>query len=302
MTNKPEVERFLHPATSTFSYVIWDPETRKAAVLDSVLHYEAESGRTSTYYVDQIVQFVRDNHLQTEWVLETHVHADHIAGGARIRHALGGTTGIGAGVRTVQRHFRQVYGLERGFLSDGSQFDHLFEDGETFRIGSIDARVIATPGHTPDHLTYLIGDAAFVGDTLFMPDGGTARCDFPGGDAATLYRSIQRLFELPDETRVFVLHDYGPDGCELLNETTIGAQQRDNIHVGGGRTEAEFVELRVARDKTLAIPTLVIPSIQINIRAGELPPEDSNGVRCLKIPLDQPRSFATHLEPEPPVQ
>lgn len=302
MTNKPEVERFLHPATSTFSYVIWDPETRKAAVLDSVLHYEAESGRTSTHYVDQIVQFVRDNHLQTEWVLETHVHADHIAGGARIRHALGGTTGIGAGVRTVQRHFRQVYGLERGFLSDGSQFDHLFEDGETFRIGSIDARVIATPGHTPDHLTYLIGDAAFVGDTLFMPDGGTARCDFPGGDAATLYRSIQRLFELPDETRVFVLHDYGPDGCELLNETTIGAQQRDNIHVGGGRTEAEFVALRVARDKTLAIPTLVIPSIQINIRAGELPPEDSNGVRCLKIPLDQPRSFATHLDLEPPVQ
>lgn len=302
MTQKPEVERFLHPATSTFSYVIWDPETRKAAVLDSVLHYEAESGRTSTYYVDQIVQFVRDNHLQTEWVLETHVHADHVAGGARIQHALGGTTGVGAGIRTVQKHFREVYGLERSLLPDGSQFDHLFEDGETFRIGSIDAQVIATPGHTPDHLTYLIGDAAFVGDTLFMPDGGTARCDFPGGDAATLYRSIQRLFELPDETRVFVLHDYGPDGRELRNETTIGAQQRDNIHAGGGRTEAEFVELRVARDKTLAIPTLVIPSIQINIRAGELPPADSNGVCYLKTPLDQARSFAAHLDLEPPVE
>lgn len=302
MGQKPRVESFLHPSTSTFSYVVWDPETRKAAVLDSVLHYDAESGRTSTHYVDQIVQFVRDNHLQTEWVLETHIHADHIAGGARIQQALGGTTGIGAGVRIVQQHFREVYGLERGFLPDGSQFDRLFEDGETFRIGSINARVIATPGHTPDHVTYLIGDAAFVGDTLFMPDGGTARCDFPGGDAATLYRSIQRLFELPDETRVFVLHDYGPDGRELLNKTTIGAERRDNIHVGGGRTENEFVELRIARDKTLDIPTLIIPSIQINIRAGELPPADGNGIRYLKMPLDQSRSFAAYLSPEPPVE
>jgi len=301
MTQQPKVESFLHPATSTFSYVVWDPATGKAAVLDSVLHYEAESGRTSTHYVDQIVQFVRAHNLDTQWVLETHVHADHVAGGARIKQALGGTTGIGAGICTVQRHFREVYGLERGFLPDGSQFEHLFADGETFAIGTIEARVIATPGHTPDHVTYLIGDAAFVGDSLFMPDCGTARCDFPGGDAVTLYRSIQRLFELPDATRVFVLHDYGPGGRERRNETTIGAERRDNIHVGGGRSEAEFVKLREARDKTLDIPRLIIPAIQVNIRAGELPPADSNGVRYLKIPLDQSRSFSTHLDPEPPV-
>lgn len=301
MAQKPKVASFLHPATSTFSYVVWDPETNKAAVLDSVLHYEAESGRTSTHYVDRIVQFVRDHHLDVEWVLETHVHADHVAGGARVRQALGGSTGIGAGVRTVQQHFREVYGLERGFLADGSQFDHLFEDGETYRVGSIEARVIATPGHTSDHLTHVVGDAAFVGDTLFMPDGGTARCDFPGGDAATLYRSIQRLFELPDETRVFVLHDYCPGGRERRNETTIGAEKRDNIHVGGGRSEAEFVQLRTARDQTLDIPTLIIPAIQINIRAGELPPADSNGIRYLKTPLDQAQRFAIHLDKEPPV-
>ncbi len=301
MAQKPKVESFLHPPTSTFSYVIWDPDTGKAVVLDSVLHYEAESGRTSTHYVDRIVQFVRDNHLDTEWVLETHIHADHIAGGARIRQALGGTTGIGAGVRTVQQHFREVYGFEPGFPVDGSQFDHLFDDGERYRVGTIDAHVIATPGHTPDHMTHVIGDAAFVGDTLFMPDGGTARCDFPGGDAATLYRSIQRLFDLPDETRVFVLHDYCPGGRERRNETTIGAEKRDNIHVGGGRSEAEFVKLRTARDKTLAIPTLIIPSIQINIRAGELPPADRTGVHHLKTPLDQAQRFAIHLDKEPPV-
>lgn len=302
MTQKPNVETFLHPATSTFSYVVWDPETNAAAVLDSVLHYEAESGRTSTHYVDRIVQFVRDHNLHTQWVLETHVHADHIAGGARVRQALGGTTGIGAGIRTVQRHFREVYGLESGFSPDGSQFGHLFADGEAFAIGNIRARVMATPGHTPDHLAYVVGDAAFVGDTLFMPDGGTARCDFPGADAATLYRSIQRLFELPDETRVFVLHDYSPGDRERRNETTIGAEKRDNIHVGGGRSQTEFVKLRTARDQTLAIPTLIIPAIQINIRAGELPPRDSNGVRYLKTPLDQARSFSSHLDVEPPVQ
>ena len=301
MAQKPEIESFLHPATSTFSHVVWDPETGKAAVLDSVLHYEAESGRTSMHYVDRIVQFVRDHHLETQWVLETHAHADHVAGGARIRQALGGTTGIGAGIRTVQQHFREVYGLERDFLADGSQFEHLFEDGETYRVGTIEARVIATPGHTPDHLTHIIGDAAFVGDTLFMPDGGTARCDFPGGDAASLYRSIQRLFELPDETRVFVLHDYGPGGRERRNETTIGAERRDNIHVGGDRSEAEFVQLRNARDKTLDMPTLIIPAIQINIRAGELPPADQNGIRYLKTPLDHAQSFARHLQQEPSV-
>lgn len=300
MSKTPHVKAFLHPDTSTFSYVVWDPETRHAAVIDSVLHYEASSGRTSTHYIDQIVAFVREHDLHTEWVLETHAHADHVAGGAYVKRALGGRTGVGAGIRSVQKHFRDVYGLERGFVPDGSQFDHLFEDGETYRIGNIEARVIATPGHTSDHLTHLIGDVAFVGDTLFMPDGGTARCDFPGGDAAALYGSIQRLFELPDATRVFVLHDYGPGGRERINETTIGTEKRDNIHVGGGRPEAEFVQLRTERDKTLGMPTLVIPAIQINIRGGELPPEDGNGRRYLKIPLDRAQGFSTIAAKEPP--
>ncbi|WP_457383460.1 MBL fold metallo-hydrolase [Rhodanobacter sp. TND4EL1] len=296
----PHVKSFLHPDTSTFSYVVWDPESRKAAVIDSVLHYEATSGRTSTHYIDQIVTFVRENDLQIEWVLETHAHADHVAGGAYVKRALGGRTGIGAGIRTVQEHFSDVYGLDRGFMHDGSQFDHLFEDGETYKIGDIEARVIATPGHTPDHLTHVIGDAAFVGDSLFMPDGGTARCDFPGGDAATLYRSIQRLFELPDETRIFVLHDYGPNGRERMYETTVGSERRDNIHVGDGRSEAEFVKLRTERDKTLSMPGLIIPAIQINIRAGELPPEQDNGTRYLKIPLNRAQGFSTIADDEPP--
>lgn len=300
MNHSPQVKSFLHPDTSTFSYVVWDAESRKAAVIDSVLHYEATSGRTSTHYVDQIVRFVRENDLQTEWVLETHAHADHVAGGAYVKRALGGRTGIGAGICTVQEHFRDVYELEHSFVHDGSQFDHLFEDGETYKIGNIEAGIIATPGHTSDHLTHVIGDAAFVGDSLFMPDGGTARCDFPGGDAATLYRSIQRLFELPEETRLFVLHDYGPNGRERLNETTVGAEKRDNIHVGGGRSEAEFVKLRTERDKTLRMPALIIPAIQINIRAGELPPEESNGTRYLKIPLDRAQGFSTIADKEPP--
>lgn len=293
MSQIPQVKAFLHPDTSTFSYVVWDPDTRHAAIIDSVLHYEASSGRTSTHYLDQIVAFVRDNDLRTDWILETHAHADHLTGGAYIKRALGGRTGIGAGIRAVQTHFRDVYGLEQGFVPDGSQFDHLFEDGEMYQIGNIDARVIATPGHTSDHLTHVIGDAAFVGDTLFMPDGGTARCDFPGGDAATLYRSIQRLFELPDETRVFILHDYCPDGRERRNATTIGAEKRDNIHVRDGRSEGEFVKLRIERDMTLDMPDLIIPAIQINIRAGELPPAESNDTRYLKIPLNQARGFST---------
>lgn len=300
MSQVPHVKGFLHPATSTFSYVVWDPETRRAAVIDSVLHYEADTARTSTYYVDQIVEFVRDHGLQTDWVLETHAHADHVAGGAYVKHALRGRTGIGTGIRTVQKHFRDVYGLERGLLPDGSQFDHLFEDGETFRIGHIEARVIATPGHTSDHLAYIIGDAVFVGDTLFMPDGGTARCDFPGGDAATLFRSIQRVFELPDATRLFVLHDYGPGGREKYNETTVGAEKRDNIHVGGGRSETDFVKLRTERDKTLDMPSLIIPAIQINIRAGELPPEEGNATRYLKIPLNRAKGFSTIADDQPP--
>ena len=302
VTQLLNVKSFFHPGSSTFSYVVWDPETRRAAVIDSVLHYEASSGRTSTYYADQIIDFVRAEGLKTDWVLETHAHADHVAAGAYVKSKLGGTSGIGTGIRKVQAHFKDVYNLERDFMADGSGFDHLFEDGETFQLGTIEARVIATPGHTSDHLTYLIGDALFVGDTLFMPDGGTARCDFPGGDAGTLYDSIQRLFELPEATRLFVLHDYAPGGREHRSETTVGEQRRDNIHVGGGQTRAAFIHLRNARDHTLGLPTLVIPSIQINVWAGAFPPEESNGVRYIKIPLDHARGFSTTIGKEPGVE
>ena len=300
MVQSPRVEAFFHPGSCTFSYVAWDPQTRRAVVIDSVLHYESASGRTSTHYLERIVRFVRDHDLQTDWILETHCHADHLAGGAHVQRALGGRTGIGAGIRDVQRHFAGVYGLERDFTPDGSQFDHLFEDGGAFDVGTIAARALATPGHTPDHVAYLIGDAVFVGDSLFMPDSGTARCDFPGGDAATLYRSIQRLFQLPDETRLFVLHDYAPGGREYRNETTIGAERRDNVHVGAGRSEAGFVELRTMRDATLSMPALIIPAIQVNIRAGELPPVDADGRRHLNIPLDRARDFSTVAGDEPP--
>ena len=302
MPQTPQVKAFLHPDTSTFSHVVWDAGTHQAAVIDGVMHYEAESGRTSTHYADRIIDFVRENGLEVQWVLETHAHADHVSAGDYIKRNLGGTTGIGAGIRLVQRHFREVFNLERGFQPDGSQFDHLFEDGEGFRVGGIEARAIATPGHTPDHLTYLIGDALFVGDTLFMPDGGTARCDFPGGDAATLYHSIHRLFELPDATRLFVLHDYGPGGRELRNETTVGDEKRDNIHVGAKRSEADFVRLREERDATLGLPRLIIPSVQVNIRAGILPPAEVNGVRYVKIPLDHAAAFSRTIGAEPPVE
>lgn len=298
--SKPEVKAFLHPPTSTFSYVVWCPATRQAAVIDSVLHYEAISGRTSTHYADDIIHFVRGNNLTVQWVIETHAHADHLSAGAYIKKALGGTSGIGIGICEVQKHFREVYGIERSFMTDGSQFDHLFEEGETYQLGNIEARVIATPGHTADHMTHLIGDAAFVGDSLFMPDGGTARCDFPGGNAETLYRSIHRLFALPETTRMFVLHDYRLGGRDYQYETTVGAQIRDNIHVGGGRSEADFVALRTKRDKTLSLPSLIIPAIQVNMRASELPPADDNGTRYIKIPLDRAKDFSTVANEQPP--
>lgn len=292
MRHRPNVQPFLHEPTSTFSYVAWDPRTREAAVIDSVLDYEESSGQTSTATADRMIDYIRGERLTVSWVLETHAHADHLAAGAHIKRELGGRTGIGVGIRAVQTHFKQVYNLERGFLPDGSQFEHLFDDHEPFRVGELEARAIPTPGHTSDSLTYLIGDAAFVGDTLFMPDGGTARCDFPGGSAGTLYRSIQRLFELRDETRVFVLHDYCPDGREYRYETTIGEQRRHNIHVHEEISEAEFVEMRNERDRTLGLPNLIIPSVQINIRGGQLPPAEENGVRYIKVPLNSTRGFS----------
>ncbi|MGD8710353.1 MAG: MBL fold metallo-hydrolase [Ectothiorhodospiraceae bacterium] len=295
MSAKPEVQHFLHEPTSTFSYVVWDPETRRAAVIDSVLNFDESAGRLSTESADAIIEFVRERDLTVDWVLETHAHADHLAAGSHIKRELGGRTAIGEGIRAVQQHFKTVFNLERGYLTDGSPFDHLFADGETFHVGNIPARVIPTAGHTPDSVSYLIGDAVFVGDSLFMPDGGTARCDFPGGSAATLYESITRLYELPDDTRLFVLHDYRPNGREYRWETTVGAQRRENIHVRDGVSSEEFVKVREERDATLDLPGLIIPSVQVNIRGGEAPPPEDNGTRYIKIPVNREDGFTRNV-------
>ncbi len=280
------VESFFDKATGTVSHVVVEPNGRRCAVVDPVLDYDAASGRIRTDSADAIVRHVRDRNLTVEWILETHAHADHLSAARHLKRHLGGRIGIGAHITEVQRIFKDVFNLERTFNTDGSQFDHLFADGETFTIGRQEARVMYTPGHTPACCTYVVGDAAFVGDTLFMPDGGTARADFPGGDAAALYRSIRRILDLPPETRLFVCHDYQPGGREPRWETTVAEERERNIHVAG-RTEDEFVALRTARDRTLGTPTLLIPSIQINIRAGDLPPPEDNGTRYLKVPLDR---------------
>lgn len=283
----PQVKAFLDSDSETFSYVVYDRPGGHAAVIDPVLDFDYKAGRTTTDGAQRLVEFVREQGLTVDWVLETHAHADHLSAAPFVREQVGGRIGIGEHIRDVQGIFREVFNLERGFLVDGSQFDHLFTDGETFAFGELEARVLHTPGHTPADLAYQIGDALFVGDTLFMPDAGTARCDFPGGDAATLYRSIQRLLQLPDETRMFVCHDYPPQSREHAFETTVGAQRKANIHVGGGASEGDFVAMREARDATLGMPRLILPSIQVNIRAGQLPPAEDNGVRYLKLPLNQ---------------
>jgi glyoxylase-like metal-dependent hydrolase (beta-lactamase superfamily II) len=284
----PQVTPFFHPDSGTWTYLVADPDSGKALVIDPVLDFDAKSGRTGTASAQAVFDAIRKNDYRLRWVLETHAHADHLSAGAWLRAQVAGARlGIGEGIRSVQETFKPVFNLGKSFPVDGSQFDHLFRDGETFMLGKIHAQVIATPGHTNDSVSYLIGDALFVGDSLFMPDGGTARCDFPGGDAATLYASIQRLYSLPDRTRVFVCHDYGPGGRTALAETTIGAQKAGNIHVRLGVSESEFVALRQARDATLAMPALIIPAVQVNICAGEFPQPESNGVRYLKIPLDK---------------
>lgn len=285
---QPHVEAFFDPATSTYSYVVSDPATQQCAIIDSVLDYDPASGRTSFASADRLIEYVREQGLTVEWLLETHVHADHLSAAPYLQQELGGKLAIGEQVTVVQETFGKLFNAGTEFALDGSQFDHLFRDGDTFNIGTLEARVIHTPGHTPACLTYVIGDAAFIGDTLFMPDFGTARCDFPGGDAHILYRSIQRLFKLPDETRVFLCHDYkAPGRDEYQHETTIGEQRRHNVHVHEGVSEEEFVAMRTARDATLDMPTLILPSVQVNMRAGHLPPAEDNGVRYLKIPLDQ---------------
>jgi glyoxylase-like metal-dependent hydrolase (beta-lactamase superfamily II) len=283
----PAVEPFFDKATSTVSYVVHGGPGSRCAVIDPVLDFDMKSGRTRTGSAERIAAFVRAHGLAVEWILETHVHADHLTAAPFLKGELGGRTGIGAGVVEVQRRFGELFNAGPDFRTDGSQFDHLFADGERFAVGDIVAQVLATPGHTPACVSYLIGgDALFVGDTLFMPDGGTARCDFPGGDAGTLYRSIRRLLDLPAATRLFVCHDYGPGGREIAWETTVGEQHRANIHVHDGIGEEDYVAMRTARDRTLDMPALMLPAVQVNMRAGYLPPPEANGVSYLKIPVN----------------
>jgi glyoxylase-like metal-dependent hydrolase (beta-lactamase superfamily II) len=285
---KAQVHPFFHAGSNTFSYVVSDLEGGHAAIIDPVLDFDAASARTGTTSAQAIVDHVNAHALAVQWILETHAHADHLSAAQWLKQQFpDARLAIGEGIRTVQATFTPVLDLGAGFRADGSQFDHLFTDGEEFTIGTLPARVIAVPGHTSDSNAFLVGDALFPGDSLFMPDGGTARCDFPGGDAATLFRSIRRLFELPDATRVFVCHDYGPGGREIACETSIGEQRARNIHVHDGIDEASFVTLRTTRDASLNLPALILPSLQVNLRAGALPDSDANGVRYLKLPLDR---------------
>ena len=283
---KPEIKTFFDEATFTASHLVWDPERKLAAIIDSVKDYDPKSGRTSTESADEIIAFVKRQGLSVEWILETHVHADHLTAAPYLKQALGGKIGIGDQIAVVQNVFKKVFNAEAGFATDGRQFDHLFKDGERFSIGGLEAKVMHTPGHTPACSTYLIGDAAFVGDTLFMPDFGTARCDFPGGDARTLYKSIHKILALPAETRLFLCHDYAPGGRPYAWETTVAAERAENIHVHDGISEEDFVKMRSERDKQLDMPVLILPSVQVNMRAGDLPPAEDNGTRYLKIPLD----------------
>ena len=280
------VQAFFEPVTGTVSYVVYDRDGGHAAIVDPVLDYDAKAGRTRTRSAEALVDFVRAHGLSVQWILETHAHADHLSAAAWLRQQVGGKVAIGEKITEVQRIFAGVFDLEDGFARDGSQFDHLFAAGERFSVGELHAEALYVPGHTPADIAYRIGDAVFVGDTLFMPDVGSARCDFPGGDAATLYRSAKALLALPDDTRLFMCHDYPPAGRAPCWETTVAEQRRANIHLNEAVSEAEFVALREARDAKLEMPVLILPSVQVNIRAGELPPKSANGVAYLKIPLN----------------
>ncbi len=283
---RPDVEIFFDEATFTASFVVSDAETGRAAIIDPVLDYDAASGRTTTTNADRIVGFVQKNNLTVDWILETHVHADHLSAGEYLKGRLGGRTAIGDKVGLVQKTFGEIFNAESAFATDGRQFDHLFADAETFRIGGIDANVMHAPGHTPACVVYVIGDAAFVGDTLFMPDYGTARCDFPGGDARTLYRSIQNILALPDDTRIFTCHDYKAPGRDVFAfESTAKDQRENNVHIAG-KSEDEFVAMREERDAALSMPKLILPAVQVNMRAGGFPPAEENGVSYLKIPVN----------------
>ena len=281
----PEVKAFFDNDSNTVSYVVTDPATKKAAIIDSVMDFDYASGTISYDHADMIIEYVTTQKLDVEWLIETHVHADHLSAAPYIQQKLGGKLGISDRISEVQKVFGKIFNAGTEFERDGSQFDQLFADRDRYKIGELDGVAIATPGHTPSCMVHLIGDAVFVGDTLFMPDGGTARADFPGGDARTLYQSIQKIMALPDETRMFVCHDYAPNGREFFWETTVGAQRANNIHVGNNASEDGFVEMREKRDASLAMPRLIMPSIQVNMRAGHMPDAEENGATYLKVPI-----------------
>jgi glyoxylase-like metal-dependent hydrolase (beta-lactamase superfamily II) len=287
MTVKPAVKAFYDHDTATVSYVVKDPTSNHCAIIDPVMDFDFAAGRISFTSADAIVAHVRSASLTVDWLIETHAHADHLSASPYIQGKVGGKLGIGENIRVVQEVFGRIFNEGTEFRRDGSQFDRLFRDGDTYSIGAMTAFAMATPGHTPACMTHVIGDAAFVGDTLFMPDGGTARADFPGGDAHELYRSIKKILSLPAEMRLFICHDYGPNGRQIHWETTVAEERRNNIHVRDGVSEDAFVALRTERDKTLGMPKLIIPSIQVNIRGGELPKPDASGKRFLKVPLNE---------------
>ena len=292
MTSAPTATPQLHvhgmfdPATWTVSYVVHNGPGSEAAIIDSVLDYDPKSGRTTYNSADKVIDYVRTHQLKVRWILETHAHADHLSAAPYLRAHLGGKIGIGGNITAVQKVFKGVFNLEPSFKQDGSQFDHLFQEGESIPLGMLSGEVMFVPGHTPACAAYRFGDAVFVGDTLFMPDVGTARCDFPGGDARALYASTRKLLSLPPETRLFMCHDYPPSDRPVAFDTTVAEQRAKNIHVHDGVSEDEFVTMRTKRDATLEMPTLILPSVQVNIRAGELPPKEDNGVAYLKIPLN----------------
>ena len=285
-TVKPEVQAFFDEATNTISYIVKDPSSNACAIVDSVMDIDYAAGRITYDHADELIRQIETQGLALEWIIETHVHADHLSAAPYLQQKLGGKIGIGSQIMVVQETFGKVFNEGTEFQRDGSQFDRLFEDGDTYMIGNMQAFTMYTPGHTPACMVHVMGDAAFVGDTLFMPDGGSARADFPGGDAATLYDSIQKVLALPDATRLFMCHDYGPGGRDIQWETTVADEKANNIHVGGGKTKEDFVKFRTERDAQLAMPKLIIPSLQVNMRAGEVP-TDADGNAMLKVPVNQ---------------
>ena len=286
MTLKPEVTGFFDPDTNTISYVVKDPDSASCAVVDSVMDIDYAAGRIAYKHADRLIEFITSNGLKLEWIIETHVHADHLSAAPYLQQKLGGKIGVGEQILVIQETFGKIFNEGTEFQRDGSQFDALFKDGDIYKIGSMDVTAIYTPGHTPACMVHVVGNVAFVGDTLFMPDGGSARADFPGGDAATLYDSIQKLLTLPDEMRLFMCHDYAPNGREIAWETTVAEEKAHNIHVGAGKTREDFIKFRTERDASLAMPRLIIPSLQVNMRAGDVP-KDNDGNMMLKIPVNK---------------